>query len=254
MIPDYDYLMGMAMWSLTAERKEALLKQKGDKHKELDKLRKTTKEELWMADLDELLQKLNEVEAKEKEDESLEIVGKGKKKGGKKAIKEEACPSPHGIRIVPKIAADLREKAVKNQAAKERKANKVARKIEKDIEDEKDEFDDMINDKDANRSLSEKVGLTPEKKKPAAAAKPKVKKEKSSPSEKKSPKKAKKNKKNPWESSDDDENMDSDSDGGGDLSDVAPIGKNCALERCNLLDLNTSYVWESNITISRNFC
>ena len=235
MIPDYDYLMGMAMWSLTAERKEALLKQKGDKHKELDKLRKTTKEELWMADLDELLQKLNEVEAKEKEDESLEIVGKGKKKGGKKAIKEEACPSPHGIRIVPKIAADLREKAVKNQAAKERKANKVARKIEKDIEDEKDEFDDMINDKDANRSLSEKVGLTPEKKKPAAAAKPKVKKEKSSPSEKKSPKKAKKNKKNPWESSDDDENMDSDSDGGGDLSDVAPIGKNCALERCNLV-------------------
>merc|ERR1712223_1338656 len=157
---------------------------------------------------------------KEKEDESLEIVGKGKKKGGKKAIKEEACPSPHGIRIVPKIAADLREKA-----AKKRKANKVARKIEKDIEDEKDEFDDMINDKDANRSLSEKVGLTPEKKKPAAAAKPKVKKEKSSPSEKKSPKKAKKNKKNPWESSDDDENMDSDSDGGGDLSDVAPIAR-----------------------------
>ena len=213
------------MWSLTAERKEALLKQKGDKHKELDKLRKTTKEELWMADLDELLQKLNEVEAKEKEDESLEIVGKGKKKGGKKAIKEEACPSPHGIRIVPKIAADLREKAVKNQAAKERKANKVARKIEKDIDDEKDEFDDMINDKDANRSLSEKVGLTPEKKKPAAAAKqPKVKKEKSSPSEKKSPKKAKKNKKNPWESSDD-ENMDSENSSDGDLSDVAPIAR-----------------------------
>ena len=102
---------------------------------------------------------------------------------------------------------------------------KVARKIEKDIEDEKDEFDDMINDKDANRSLSEKVGLTPEKKKPAAAAKqPKVKKEKSSPSEKKSPKKAKKNKKNPWESSDD-ENMDSENSSDGDLSDVAPIAR-----------------------------
>ena len=84
----------------------------------------------------------------------------------------------------------------------------------------------MINDKDANRSLSEKVGLTPEKKKPAAA-KPKVKKEKSSPSgDKKSPKKAaKKNKKNPWESSDDDGSMDSDSDAGGDLSDVAPIAR-----------------------------
>ena len=116
--------MGMAMWSLTAERKEALLKQKGDKHKELDKLRRTTKEEMWTADLDELLQKLTEVESKEKDDEQLEPVGKGKKKG-KKGISQEACPSPHGIRIIPKIADDLRVKAVKAQAAKERKTSKV---------------------------------------------------------------------------------------------------------------------------------
>jgi DNA topoisomerase-2 len=35
---DYDYLLGMAMWSLTAEKKEELLKKKDDKHKELDKV------------------------------------------------------------------------------------------------------------------------------------------------------------------------------------------------------------------------
>jgi DNA topoisomerase-2 len=35
---DYDYLLGMAMWSLTAEKKEELLKKKDDKHKELDQV------------------------------------------------------------------------------------------------------------------------------------------------------------------------------------------------------------------------
>ena len=35
---DYDYLLGMAMWSLTAEKKEELLKKKDDKHKELDEV------------------------------------------------------------------------------------------------------------------------------------------------------------------------------------------------------------------------
>merc|ERR1739844_868253 len=63
---DYDYLMGMAMWSLTAERKEALLKQKEGKHDELRKLRKTTKEDMWITDLDEFIEKLTEVETKER--------------------------------------------------------------------------------------------------------------------------------------------------------------------------------------------
>ena len=112
------------------------------------------------------------------------ILGKKKAKGGRKGnlkAKEEAMPSPHGIRIVPRIADELKSKAAKAQAAKNRKENKVARKIEKEIEDEKDEFDDMIDNKDANKSLSEKLGFTPEKKKPAAAAAKKPKKEKTSP-------------------------------------------------------------------------
>merc|ERR1739844_315356 len=63
---DYDYLLGMPMWSLTAERKEALLKQKEGKHDELRKLRKTTKEDMWITDLDEFIEKLTEVETKER--------------------------------------------------------------------------------------------------------------------------------------------------------------------------------------------
>ena len=34
---DFDYLLGMAMWSLTQEKIDDLLKKKGDKHKELKK-------------------------------------------------------------------------------------------------------------------------------------------------------------------------------------------------------------------------
>merc|ERR1719210_1277670 len=214
---DYDYLLGMAMWSLTAEKKEELLKKKGDKHKELDKLRRTTKEEMWLTDLDEFIQKLDEVEAKEAEEDALLTVnaGGGKKKGKNKVMKEEAMPSPRGVRIVPRIAAELKTKAAKAQAAKERKDSKVARNIEKEIKEEKDEFDDMIDDKDMNRSLGEKVGYTPEKKKP------KVKAEKKAPG---SGGKAKRSKKNPWDSDEgsDNSNMDSDDDGG-DLSDVEPI-------------------------------
>ena len=70
---DYDYLLGMPMWSLTAERKEALLKQKEGKHDELRKLRKTTKEDMWLRDLDEFIEKLTEVETKEMEEDSAGV-------------------------------------------------------------------------------------------------------------------------------------------------------------------------------------
>ena len=212
---DYDYLMGMAMWSLTLEKKEELLKKKEEKHKELTKLRGksnfvkllqkiknlshfiilgTTKEQLWLADLDEFLEKLNEVEEKEREDASASAItgGSKMKKGSKKALKQEAMPSPLGIRIQPKIPAELRTKAAKAAAAKDRKGQKaVAKKLDNDLEEEKDEFDMMVTDKGANRRLSDKLGFSPEKKQS-------VKKE-----PKASPKKAKKSKKNPWESGSD---------------------------------------------------
>lgn len=188
---DFDYLLGMAMWSLTQEKKDELLRKKEEKHKELEKLRGTSKEQLWRNDLAEFLEKLDEVEAKERED-ALAGNEKGeKKKKGKKAIKEEAMPSPHGIRVAPRIPDELRTKAAKAAAAKDRKENKVAKKIEKEIEEENDEFDMMINDKEKRRSLGEKLGFTPEKKAKNAP--------KSSPAKKAGGGK----KKNPWESSED---------------------------------------------------
>lgn len=206
---DYDYLLGMAMWSLTQEKKDDLLKKKEAKHKELDELKRTSKEQLWQRDLDEFLEKLNEVEAKEREEAAagVEAGGNRKKAGGKKkTLKEEAMPSPHGIRIAPRIPDEMRVKAAKATAAKDAKKgkNNLAKKLEKEIEDETDEFDMMINDKDKRRSLSDKLGFTPEKKPKAAAPKKAKKSDDGTPS-----KKGGKKKKNPWESSEDN---DSDSD------------------------------------------
>lgn len=52
---DYDYLLGMAIWSLTQERVEKLKRQIGDKQDEIDALIRRSEKELWRQDLDELL-------------------------------------------------------------------------------------------------------------------------------------------------------------------------------------------------------
>ncbi|KAH0008439.1 hypothetical protein KCU80_g21732, partial [Aureobasidium melanogenum] len=53
---DFDYLLGMAIWSLTQERVEKLLKQIGDKEAEVDALIELSPKDLWTKDLDELLE------------------------------------------------------------------------------------------------------------------------------------------------------------------------------------------------------
>lgn len=67
-VKKFDYLLGMSMWMLTEERKNELLRQKDAKLHELDVLKKKTKEQLWREDLDAFMEKLDSVEAKERED------------------------------------------------------------------------------------------------------------------------------------------------------------------------------------------
>ncbi|SMQ45370.1 unnamed protein product [Zymoseptoria tritici ST99CH_3D7] len=52
---DYDYLLGMAIWSLTQERVEKLMRQIGDKEDEITVLTSKSAQDLWKTDLDELL-------------------------------------------------------------------------------------------------------------------------------------------------------------------------------------------------------
>lgn len=52
---DFDYLLGMAIWSLTKEKIEKLLLQAGEKEAELLMLLKKTPIDLWNKDLDDFL-------------------------------------------------------------------------------------------------------------------------------------------------------------------------------------------------------
>ncbi|EIW70432.1 hypothetical protein TREMEDRAFT_43154 [Tremella mesenterica DSM 1558] len=52
---DYDYLLGMAIWSLTAEKVEKLLAERDGKEQELIELLKLSAQNLWDRDLDKFL-------------------------------------------------------------------------------------------------------------------------------------------------------------------------------------------------------
>ncbi|KAI9374692.1 DNA topoisomerase [Aspergillus egyptiacus] len=51
----YDYLLGMAIWSLTQERVEKLRRQIGEREVEIDELIKLSKEDIWKRDLDDFI-------------------------------------------------------------------------------------------------------------------------------------------------------------------------------------------------------
>ncbi|KAK8864520.1 hypothetical protein IAR55_001770 [Kwoniella newhampshirensis] len=52
---DYDYLLGMAIWSLTAEKVEKLIVERDGKEQELIELLKLTPQDIWNRDLDNFL-------------------------------------------------------------------------------------------------------------------------------------------------------------------------------------------------------
>jgi len=203
--PDFDYLLGMKMWSLTLEKKNQLLESRDKKMQELKDLQATSKEQLYLKDLEVFEEKLTELEQKEIEDDAGDTKASKKKGGGPKKkgqTKAEIMPSPMGLRVVPRIADDLKVKAAKAVAAKNRKANKAETKVLKSVMDEKDEFDEMADDKNMNKSLSERLGLSGEKKSTAGSKKMKqttLKFEKSSPK--------KKSGRNPWSDDDDDDDI-----------------------------------------------
>ena len=66
--PDYNYILGMPLLSLTKEKKDELIKQKEDKLAELNKLLKTTIKQLWLKDLDDVLKEVQNQERLEHEE------------------------------------------------------------------------------------------------------------------------------------------------------------------------------------------
>ena len=72
----YDYLLGMALWSLTQERVEKLKKQIGDKEIEIDDLMKLSKEDLWTRDLDDFINEWHLQLTDEKQRQKIAVKGR----------------------------------------------------------------------------------------------------------------------------------------------------------------------------------
>ncbi|CAN6696972.1 unnamed protein product [Malus baccata var. baccata] len=119
-ISDYEYLISMAIGTLTIERVQALLADRDKANAEVDELRKSTPRSLWLKDLDALEMELDELEksealaeeAKKKARTQVKNVpaSKGTKqapkprKNTKKANNAEASSSVMEIEKAPEIA------------------------------------------------------------------------------------------------------------------------------------------------------
>jgi len=107
---DYDYLLGMNLWSLTFEKVEELKQQFEVKKQELEVLQKTTIEMMWDRDLEALLKGLDEIDALEEEEAEQTasfIDGRRKKDASRAASK------PVAKKAAPKAATDESGKADK---------------------------------------------------------------------------------------------------------------------------------------------
>lgn len=108
-VKDYDYLVGMPISSLTAEKIEELMRQHEVKQKELTEMKKKTPKKLWLDDLDLLEQGLNKREedrrlaeedskakvAKARKEAATVKAAKGKKRAASPAaVDAEAAPKP----------------------------------------------------------------------------------------------------------------------------------------------------------------
>lgn len=115
-VKKFDYLLGMSMWMLTEERKNELLKQRDQKLAELAALKEKPIEMLWLDDLDAFEKKLDEVEEKERLEESgmtkkqaKLMAAKAKatagmlKKRSAKSGNEDVRPDPNGIKVEFKV-------------------------------------------------------------------------------------------------------------------------------------------------------
>ncbi|XP_010186738.1 PREDICTED: DNA topoisomerase 2-alpha-like, partial [Mesitornis unicolor] len=114
--PDFNYLLNMPLWYLTKEKKDELCRQSDNKVKELENLKCKSPSDLWKEDLAAFVEELDVLEAKQMQDEMAGSVGKPLKvKGGKAKVKKtqlpEVMPSPHGIRVVPQITAEMKAEA-----------------------------------------------------------------------------------------------------------------------------------------------
>ncbi len=111
----YEYLLGLKLWTLTFERAEDIRRQKADKEAEVAALEATTPESIWLSDLDEL-------------DEALEERKKTLAIETKKAVRSES-------QSTSKKRATKQAKAVATKATKPKPKNKADDEWNSDLEE-----------------------------------------------------------------------------------------------------------------------
>ncbi|CAK7909709.1 DNA topoisomerase 2 [[Candida] anglica] len=92
----YDYLLGMAIWSLTRERYLKLMQQRDNKESELTELLKLSAKDLWHRDLDDFVESWEIfLENDRRERANMKpMKGGAKKRGTKRAVKKESSSEP----------------------------------------------------------------------------------------------------------------------------------------------------------------
>ncbi|CAK9796483.1 DNA topoisomerase 2 [Anthophora plagiata] len=165
---NFDYLLGMTLWSLTKEKKDELLRQRDDKLLELKRLQVRTPMSLWKEDLDNLLNELNRLEEKEKKEEH-------KSKQTNKKPPSKFYSNDDIRRIVPIIDTELKRKIERADiVSKDKKEGvKKLQKVKKELPEEKDEFDMLVETN--SKTLQEKLGNSPEKIEKKAGGKKRLK-------------------------------------------------------------------------------
>lgn len=110
---DYDYLLGMPMWSLTMEKVKKLIGERDECEAELNILLAKTPEDLWREDLDQVSIQLDLMDemAMAQEEESAKIASKAKRaavgKGRKKKKGEDDEWAPKTSKAARKPRTDI---------------------------------------------------------------------------------------------------------------------------------------------------
>ena len=132
----YNYLLSMPLWSLTKEKIDAMLKKKDEKLTELETVKNTTIEQMWLNDLEVFEDKYDQIREQEQKEVDNEKPVAGLKSKGKKeskkaiALKKEVMPSKDAERIVPDISGF---KAAGPKREKKASGEKKVKKEKKDI-------------------------------------------------------------------------------------------------------------------------
>ncbi len=138
---NYDYLLRMAIWTLTREKADALRKQRDDKRAELDVVLATHPKKMWSDDLDEFLVAYDQFEtecvgASSGSESTRNLKTKSRTKAGAVAKKDSApvaqAASAASVAASATAAAPAKKAAAAPAAAKPKAKAKAKAKADKD--------------------------------------------------------------------------------------------------------------------------